>query len=153
MIGRTLHGEFRLTRLLGRGGMGAVYLAEQLSLQRTVCVKLLPASATESSDAVQRFEREARAAGRLQRPNIVQVYLFGRHFIAMVIVDGESLADRLKRDPRLPVRTALRSPDRESWAGWSSRASWKCTPTASCRTITTCWCAPPRQSWRGGCDL
>ncbi|MBI5366137.1 MAG: serine/threonine protein kinase, partial [Planctomycetes bacterium] len=112
LLGRVLGGDFRLLRLLGRGGMGAVYLGEQLSLKRHVAIKVLPAHATADSDSVQRFQREAHAAGRLEHPNIVQVHAFaqdqGQYFIAMQYVEGESLADRLRRERRLPVRTALR---------------------------------------------
>lgn len=113
MLGKTLIGEFRLVRLLGRGGVGSVYLADQISLARPVAIKLLSFSAGEKDQALERFQREARAAGRLQHPNIVQVYLFGKgeeqqHFIAMEYVEGESLAACLQRVKRLPVLDALK---------------------------------------------
>jgi len=112
MVGRTFGGEFRLVRLLGAGGMGSVYLAEQVSLRRTVAVKLLPAAATASETSVARFQREAVAAARLQHPNIVQVHFFGQqdgqYFIAMEYVEGTSLHARLQRLGKLPVAEAVR---------------------------------------------
>ncbi|MBI3267636.1 MAG: protein kinase [Planctomycetes bacterium] len=110
--GRTLCNEFKLIRLLGQGGMGAVYLGEQLSLKRPVAIKLLTPGLLDSSESVLRFEREAQLAARLQHPNIVQVHFFGkdagRHFIVMELVEGESLAARLKRERRIPVSDAVR---------------------------------------------
>lgn len=113
LCGRVLAGEFRLERLLGQGGMGAVYLAEQLSLSRRVAVKLLPPpSPLEGPDALERFRREAKAAARLQHPNIVQVFFFGEDdgqpFIAMELVPGESLGERLRREKTIPALEAAR---------------------------------------------
>ena len=76
LIDRTL-GDFRLIRLLGTGGMAEVYLAEQVSLQRPVAVKVLTGDAItgKNNTLLKRFEQEARAAGGLSDPNIVQVYM------------------------------------------------------------------------------
>ncbi|MBI3272082.1 MAG: protein kinase [Planctomycetes bacterium] len=107
-----LGGEFRLDRLLGQGGMGAVYLGEQLSLKRPVAIKLLPPNVTQNAESVERFKREAQGAGRLVHPNIVQVHFFGQdagvHFLVMEYVEGESLSARLKRDGKLSVAESAR---------------------------------------------
>ena len=79
--------EFRIVRMLGEGGMGVVYLAEDRILSRPVALKLLADRHTETPEAIERFYREARAAAGLNAPGIVRIYRFGeedgRHFIAM----------------------------------------------------------------------
>jgi tetratricopeptide (TPR) repeat protein/tRNA A-37 threonylcarbamoyl transferase component Bud32 len=93
--GKTL-GDFRLLREVGRGGMGVVYEAEQVSLGRRVALKVLPTAATMDARALQRFQNEARAAASLQHEHIVPVYAVGSegdtHFYAMQFVEGRSLA-------------------------------------------------------------
>ena len=88
-------GDFRIVREIGRGGMGVVYEAEQVSMERKVALKLLSLSITGSRTSVQRFEREARAAGRLHHTNIVPVYAMGEHsgywYYAMELVRGRPL--------------------------------------------------------------
>jgi tetratricopeptide (TPR) repeat protein len=94
-------GDYKLLRRLGRGGMGVVYEAHQIALDRRVAVKVLPAGLLADSRAVSRFLREAKAAGRLQHPNIVSV--FGMEvqantpYIVLEYVDGENLAQVLAR--------------------------------------------------------
>ena len=82
--------------LIGRGGMGEVYLAHDTRLGRKVAVKLLRPGLTSNRDAVRRFEQEARAVSSLNHPNIVTIYEIGdmleRRFIAMELVEGQSLA-------------------------------------------------------------
>jgi WD40 repeat protein/serine/threonine protein kinase len=89
-------GDFRLLRELGRGGMGVVYQAEQISLGRTVALKVLSGGATLDPRNLQRFRTEARAAALLQHPNIVPVYAVGSeggvHYYAMQMIGGQSLA-------------------------------------------------------------
>jgi tRNA A-37 threonylcarbamoyl transferase component Bud32 len=89
-------GDFRIVREIGRGGMGVVYEAEQVSLRRRVALKVLPFAATMDSRDLQRFHNEARAAAALDHPNIVPVYSVGCergvHFFAMKLIDGRSLA-------------------------------------------------------------
>src|SRR5579872_4328862 len=89
-------GDFRLKREVGRGGMGIVYEAEQLSLGRRVAVKVLPFAAVLDPRQLQRFKSEARAAATLDHPHIVAVYSVGMergvHFYAMQFIDGQSLA-------------------------------------------------------------
>jgi eukaryotic-like serine/threonine-protein kinase len=88
-------GDFELEEAIGRGGMGVVYLATQISLQRRVAVKLLQGCASLSPKRLRRFEIEAQSAAILQHPNIVPVYAVGQeqgvHYYAMQYVDGYSL--------------------------------------------------------------
>ncbi len=90
-------GDFRIIRELGRGGMGIVFEAEQLSLGRRVALKVLPFATILDDRQLQRFKNEARAAAMLKHPNIVSVYSVGCergvHFYAMELIDGPSLAD------------------------------------------------------------
>jgi serine/threonine protein kinase/Flp pilus assembly protein TadD len=90
-------GDFRILREVGRGGMGIVYEAEQVSLGRRVALKVLPFAATMDSRQLQRFQNEARAAAGLHHTNIVPVYGVGCergvHFYAMQYIEGRSLAD------------------------------------------------------------
>jgi serine/threonine protein kinase len=89
-------GDFRLVREIGRGGMGVVYEAEQLSLRRRVALKVLPFAAAIDPRQLQRFHNEALAAGHLRHENIVPVYAVGSergvHYYAMQLVEGQSLA-------------------------------------------------------------
>jgi hypothetical protein len=93
-------GDFKLVRQIGRGGMGVVYEATQLSLNRPVAVKILPFAAALDQRQLQRFKDEAQAAARLHHTNIVPVYSIGCersvHFYAMQLIDGQSLADVIR---------------------------------------------------------
>src|SRR5262249_704111 len=90
-------GDFRILREIGRGGMGIVYEAEQISLGRRVALKVLPFAATLDARQSQRFQNEARAAAQLHHTNIVPVYAVGCergvHFYAMQYIEGHGLAD------------------------------------------------------------
>jgi probable HAF family extracellular repeat protein len=92
-----LLGDYRIGAQLGRGGMGVVYEAEQLSLARRVALKILPFAALLSEHQLRRFQTEAMAAARLQHPHIVPIYTVGCqrgiHYYAMQLIDGPSLAD------------------------------------------------------------
>ena len=107
MIDRTLK-HYRITALLGAGGMGAVYLAQDTRLDRRVALKVLPADVATNPDRMERFIREAKAAAALNHPNIAHVYEIGDSegtpFIAMEYVDGVTLRDKIhhSREP-LPV--------------------------------------------------
>jgi serine/threonine protein kinase/Flp pilus assembly protein TadD len=94
-------GDFELLRELGRGGMGIVYEARQLSLKRRVALKVLPPALGMTAQAQQRFEREAQAAAKLHHTHIVPVHAIGEHdghhFYAMELIDGQSL-DHVLRD-------------------------------------------------------
>ena len=90
--------DFRLLRLIGRGGMGEVYAATQVSLDRPVAVKLLPSACLRDTEAASRFRQEARMVARLHHPNIVQVLAAGesngRQYFAMELVRGETAVNR-----------------------------------------------------------
>ncbi|MEO8799625.1 MAG: serine/threonine-protein kinase, partial [Polyangiaceae bacterium] len=101
-VGTTIAGKYHLDRLLGKGGMGAVYQATHTGIDRKFALKLMHDHPAADSEA--RFEREARAAGRIGHPNIVDVFDFGRTergdpYIVMELCSGESLAERIVRGP------------------------------------------------------
>ncbi len=104
-------GDYRLLEVIGRGGMGVVYRAQQISLNRVVAVKMIIESRRLGADSRQRFFAEAEATARLEHPGIVPVFevseLHGHPFFSMQFVEGETLSDRLKQGP-LPQRTAAR---------------------------------------------
>src|SRR6476660_7387191 len=88
-------GKYRIVRMLGSGGMGTVYLAEQATFQRTVALKVVTSENLRSPDAVRRFRREIQAAARLEHPNIVAAYdadeIDGVCFLVMEYVEGRDL--------------------------------------------------------------
>ncbi len=109
-------GDFRIIREVGRGGMGVVYEAEQLSLGRRVALKVLPLAATLDPRQLQRFHNEARAAAGLHHTNIVPVYAVGCergvHYYAMQFIEGRTLADLIAQQrggPASQVPTAAPS--------------------------------------------
>jgi serine/threonine protein kinase/Tfp pilus assembly protein PilF len=97
----TTLGDFRLLRELGRGGMGVVYEAEQLSLGRHIALKVLPFAAMLDKQQLNRFKNEARAAATLDHPNIVAIYSVGAergvHYYAMQLIEGRSLAEVIEQ--------------------------------------------------------
>jgi serine/threonine-protein kinase len=111
-IGDTIDGKYRIVKLLGEGGMGAVYEGENLRIHRRVAIKILHSNVAESDDAVQRFEREAQAAGRIGSEHIVEVLDLGdlpsgERYMVMEFLDGEALNDRIKNAGKIsPQATA-----------------------------------------------
>jgi serine/threonine protein kinase/WD40 repeat protein len=113
-------GDFHILREVGRGGMGVVYEAEQVSLGRRVALKVLPFAATMDARQLQRFHNEARAAASLEHPHIVPVFRVGCergvHYYAMKFIDGQSLAEviadcRLRHaDSKNSAPSPLRTP-------------------------------------------
>ena len=110
-VSNTTLGEFRLLRKLGTGGMAEVYLAEQTSLRRQVAVKVLRPEYVTDEQYVKRFRHEAAAAGSLNHPNIVQVYMVGEdngiNYIAQEYVQGRTLKDYLNRKGPMEIKIAL----------------------------------------------
>jgi tRNA A-37 threonylcarbamoyl transferase component Bud32/GAF domain-containing protein len=110
-IERTVDHRYRLDRLLGKGGMGAVYEARDLRLDRIVAIKVLHHKGLRQANALRRFRREARATARLSHPNIVTIYDFGSldndmAYIVMERIDGETLRATLERDGTLEPAVA-----------------------------------------------
>jgi eukaryotic-like serine/threonine-protein kinase len=107
-----LAGQYELEREIGRGGMGIVYLARDLKLDRRVAIKTLPPHLASDAVVRERFLREARTAGRLTHPNIVPIHradeLDGHVFFVMGFVEGDSLAQRIRELGRLDPREVLR---------------------------------------------
>lgn len=113
-IGREILGQFCITEKIGQGGMGAVYKAEQPSMDRLVAVKILHPRLAARPDLVTRFKREAKAMSRLTHPNTVRVYLYGELetgrelYIVMEFLDGSDLMRVLRRDGPMDVARAAR---------------------------------------------
>ncbi|NDJ54991.1 MAG: protein kinase, partial [Chloroflexi bacterium] len=103
--------DFSDLTLIGQGGMGEVYRAKQVNMDRTVAIKLLPAHLASNEGAVTRFEREAKIVIGLKHPSIVAVYGYGRidqtHYIVMEFIDGLSLDRRLKQSSHLDLSETL----------------------------------------------
>jgi serine/threonine protein kinase len=105
-IGELIENKYRITRLIGEGGMGAVYLGENVRISRKVAIKVLHAGLTENKEVTQRFEREAQAAGRIGNDHILEVLDLGSlpngdHYIVMEYLDGEALTSRIKTRGRM----------------------------------------------------
>jgi serine/threonine protein kinase len=108
MIGKTIS-HYKILKEIGRGGMGEVYLAEDLKLKRKTVLKFLQAQLTADEEVLERFEREAQAAAALNHPNIVTIYEIDQYqrpgeakaetFIAMEYVDGHSLREEIRKSP------------------------------------------------------
>jgi serine/threonine-protein kinase len=109
--GRLLAGRYRIIALLGRGGMGEVYRADDLTLGQPVALKFLPEDASRDETLVERFRNEVRLSRRVSHPNVCRVYdvgeVDGHTFFTMEYVDGEDLASLLRRIGRLPADKAL----------------------------------------------
>src|SRR6266550_8408753 len=110
-VGQVLDDKYRLEQLLGQGGMGAVFLATHLGTERYVALKLIAPQFMRNEEFVERFKREARAAGRLRHPNVVDVTDFGFAragqesvaYLVMEYLDGCTLSDVLAEEDRLPL--------------------------------------------------
>ena len=112
VLERAVGAQFELIRLLGRGGMGFVYLARERGLERLVAIKVLAPDVAATTQTRERFRREARTAANLTHPNILPLHSFGEvgdlAYLVMSYVRGESLGERLDREGRLPSEVARR---------------------------------------------
>jgi len=132
LVSGTRLGPYEILSPLGAGGMGEVYRAKDARLGREVAVKVLPEAFFEDKERVARFEREAKLLAALNHPNIAAIYSFeessglpgapGRHILAMELLEGETLRERLRAGP-LPVRRPSTSPP--SWRKASRRRTRK----------------------------
>jgi serine/threonine protein kinase len=115
LIGRTLDEKYQIERELGRGGMGTVYLATHLGTERPVAIKVIAPQFMKRPEFVERFRREARAAGRLRHPNVVDVTDFGFAetdegrvaYLVMEYLDGCTLGEILEEEKNLPISWTL----------------------------------------------
>ncbi len=111
VIGQTLDDKYRIERQLGKGGMGTVYLATHIGTERPVAVKVIASEFMKRAEFIERFRREARAAGRLRHPNVVNVTDFGFSdtkngevaYLVMEYLDGCTLGEILKEEKNLPL--------------------------------------------------
>src|SRR6266513_2276052 len=109
LIGQTI-GHYKISQLIGSGGMGEVYLATDITAGRKAALKLLPSRFTGDAERLKRFQQEAQAVVGLNHPNIVTVYEIGEdhsiHYIASELIEGETLRDRQTRGP-MPLNEAV----------------------------------------------
>src|SRR5438309_1105069 len=109
--GTMLAERYRIVGLLGKGGMGEVYRADDLKLSQPVALKFLPDHLLSDGAALARFHREVRVARQVSHKNVCRVYdigeIDGRHFLSMEYIKGEELSSRLRRSGRLPQDKAI----------------------------------------------
>ena len=110
--GEIIDGKYRIVRMVGEGGMGAVYEGENTRIKRRVAIKVLHSAVAEKKDVVRRFEREAQAAGHIGSEHIVEVLDLGNlpsgeRFMVMEFLDGEDLTSRIKSRKRLTPHEAI----------------------------------------------
>ena len=131
--GRLVAGKYLIASELGRGGMGVVYRAEDVRLRRPVALKFLSDALSADRERARRFLREARAAAALDNPHVCTVYEAGedegRAYIAMALIDGCSLKDRIARGCCRSAR----------WSGWPPRSpkAWRTHTAGGSSTATS----------------
>ncbi len=111
LLGQVIADRYHVTKKLGEGGMGAVYLAEHVKMGRKSAIKVMSASMSQDADAVSRFNREANNASRIQHPNICAIYDFGETpdglmYLAMEFIEGHSLNEILKKSGPMTLQRA-----------------------------------------------
>jgi serine/threonine protein kinase len=115
VVGQTLDNKYKIEKELGKGGMGTVYLATHVGTERPVAVKVIASEFMQRAEFIERFRREARAAGRLRHPNVVNVTDFGFAnadggtvaYLVMEYLDGCTLGEILEEEKRLPLSWAI----------------------------------------------
>jgi serine/threonine protein kinase len=115
LVGRVLSGRYRLRRRIGEGGMGVVYQADHMLLQKTVAIKILHPRLLTNEESVSRFDREVRAASRFAHPNVVQIFDAGDeegpqgrlHYMVLEFVEGRNLATVIETESELEVSRAV----------------------------------------------
>src|ERR1700754_3236489 len=112
MLGRVLDGRFRVIEVIGRGGMGAVYKATHIQMDRVCAIKLVSPVSSDKDAALARFRREARLTSRIDSPNAITIYDFGEAepgllYLAMEYIDGVTLAEVLQRQSTLPLERVV----------------------------------------------
>ena len=138
--------DYRIEGLAGRGGMGVVYRATQLSLERTVALKVIAPALADDEDFRKRFVAESKAAASVEHPNVIPVYYAGERegvlFIVMRYVDGPDLRALVRAEEHLRARARRAHRRRSSAARWTPpTAMASCTatssPPTSCSARTT----------------
>ncbi|HLM62473.1 MAG TPA: serine/threonine-protein kinase, partial [Pyrinomonadaceae bacterium] len=115
IVGQTLDGKYRIESEIGKGGMGTVYLSTHVGTERPVALKIIASEFMQRIEFVERFRREARAAGRLRHPNVVDVTDFGFSktpngevaYLVMEYLDGCTLGEVLEEEKQLPLSWTL----------------------------------------------
>src|SRR5689334_19798476 len=112
LVGTVLAGRYRIERLLGSGGMGAVYRAEHVLMRKACAVKVLHREMTQVKEVVARFEREAVAAARIEHPNVAAATDFGQldngsFYLVLEFIEGKSLNQQIHESGPLPEERAL----------------------------------------------
>ncbi len=113
MLGRTIAGRFKIERKLGEGGMGAVYKAEHVKMNRPCAIKILSSSALNDPEALPRFTREAQMSSRIDHPNAVTIYDYGESedglvYLAMEYLEGETLTKVLEREGKFSIERSIK---------------------------------------------
>jgi hypothetical protein len=158
VAGAVLASRYRIIGMLGRGGMGEVYKAEDIKLSQTVALKFLPDSFQKDSAALERFHAEVRNARQVSHVNVCRVFdigeIDGRHFLSMKFVDGDDLSDLLTRVGRFMHERAFSrrvSLSPLSHFSWES-LFWPSTAIASTGRIPTFHSKRRRKSWLIECS-
>jgi len=112
LVGKLIHGRYRILDVIAKGGMGMVYDAIHIGLKRRVAIKTLRSQYAQSKTAIARFHKEASLAGRFGHPNIVDVYDLGEledgtPYLVMERLEGETVTERLARERQLPIAVAV----------------------------------------------
>src|SRR4051812_8441576 len=111
LIGKTIGGRYTVKATIGSGGMGHVYRATQAPINREVAIKVLRVDLAHQEGVADRFKREARAASMIQHPNAITIFDFDQDgdilYLAMEFLSGETLRQRLRREPPMELQEAL----------------------------------------------